>query len=189
VLGAGGVAYAGMRLVSAALRAGGHGASIEPVAVIAEEPVPVSGLIGGRPVAWVCRAAIVLAIVGVFGTWRNAGAVSLSGVDGPHDGWLVVIFGLIALAGVGALARGSWLGIVTVFGSAAVMIFTAVDNIVKDDSVLGGSSGWGVWLTVVAAVVLAAVAVLAAVRRLRPNTADAKSVSDAGSGAQPAGGG
>ena len=145
------------------------------MASIADEPVPVPGLVGGRSVAWVCRAAIVLAIVGMFGTWRNAGPVSLDGVGGPHDGWLVVIFALIALAGVGALARGSWLGIVTVFGSAAVMIFTAVDDIAKDASVLGGSPGWGVWLTMVASVVLAAVGVIAAVRRVRSQAAEARS--------------
>ena len=121
--------------------------------------------IGGRPVAWICRAAIVLAIVGVFGTWRNAGPVSLDGLEGPHNGWLVIIFALIALAGVGAIARGSWLGIVTVLGSAAVMLSTAVHDLVDDDAVVGGSSGWGVWLTIAASAVLAAVAVCAAVWR------------------------
>ncbi len=69
--------------------------------------------IGGHGVAWTCRAAIVFAIVGVFGVWRNTAPGSLDGVEGPHNGWLVVIFGLIALVGVGALARGSWFGIVT----------------------------------------------------------------------------
>jgi hypothetical protein len=129
--------------------------------------------VGGRPVAWVCRVAIVLAIVGVFGTWRNSGPVSLDGVGGPHDGWLVIIFALIALAGVGALSRGSLLGIVTVLGSAAVMISTAVHNIVSDGDVIGGSSGWGVWLTIAASVVLAACAVFVAVRRVRPSAAAA----------------
>ena len=112
-----------------------------------------------------CRAAIVLAIVGVFGTWRNTGPVSLDGVEGPHNGWLVIIFGLIALAGVGALARGSWLGIVLVLGAAAVMISTAVDDVVNDGVVIGGSSGWGVWLTVAAS---AAASRGAAVARRRP---------------------
>jgi len=109
----------------------------------------------------------VLAIVGVFGTWRNAGAVSLDGFEGPHNGWLVIIFALIALAGVGSLSRGGWLGIVLVAGCAAVMIFTAVENVVDDNDVLGGSSGWGVWLTIAASAVLAGVAVYAAVERVR----------------------
>jgi hypothetical protein len=102
----------------------------------------------------------VFAIVGVFGAWRNTGPLSLDGVEGPHNGWLVIIFGLIALAGVGALARGSWFGIVLVLG--------AVDAVANDGSVLGGRSGWGVWLTVAASAALAVAAVLAAIRRLRP---------------------
>ena len=123
--------------------------------------------IGDRSGAWICRAAIVLAIVGVFGTWRSAGPVSLNGVEGPHNGWLVIIFGLIALAGVGALSRGSWLGIVTVLGCGAVMIFTAVENVVDDNAVIGGRSGWGVWLTIAASAVLAGAALLGVAQRLR----------------------
>ena len=135
------------------------------------EPVSAPARAGDRRIAWICRTAIVLAIVGVFGTWRNAGAVSLDGVQGPHDGWLVIIFALIALAGVGALSRGLWLGIVTDFGAAAVMISTAVHDVLDDDDVLHGSSGWGVWLTVAASVVLAGCAVVVAVRRVRPAAA------------------
>jgi hypothetical protein len=108
----------------------------------------------------------LLAIAGVLGTWRNAGVVSLDGLEGPHNGWLVIIFALISLAGVGALTRGSWLGIVTVLGCAAVMLVTAVRNVVSDGDVLHGSSGWGVWLTIGASVVLAGCAVLAAVQRV-----------------------
>jgi len=118
--------------------------------------------------AWACRAAIVLAVVGVFGTWRNSGPVSLDGFEGPHNGWLVIVFGLIALAGVGAAARGSWIGIVLVFGCGAVMAYAAVLSLTDDGSALGGSSGWGVWLTVVASAGLALAAVAAAVRRMRP---------------------
>ena len=115
----------------------------------------------------VCTGAILLAIAGVFGTWRNAGAVSLDGFEGPHNGWLVIIFALIALAGVRSLSRGGWLGIVLVLGCAAVMIFTAVENVVDDDDVLGGSSGWGVWLAIAASATLAGVAAYAAVERVR----------------------
>ena len=118
----------------------------------------------------VCVGAIVLAIAGVFGTWRSAGAVSLDGFEGPHNGWLVIIFALIALAGIGSASRGGWLGIVTVLGCEAVMLFTAIENVVQDDDVVGGSSGWGVWLTIAASAVLAAAAVYAAVERVRGST-------------------
>jgi len=48
-----------------------------------------------------------------------------------------------------------------------VMIFTAVENVVNDNAVVGGRSGWGVWLTIAASVVLAGAALLGAARRLR----------------------
>ena len=120
--------------------------------------------------AWGCRAAIVLAIVGVFGTWRSSGPVSLNGFQGPHNGWEVIIFGLIALIGVGAASRGSWIGILLVLGCGVVMALAANQAIADDGAMLGGSSGWGVWLSIVASVALAAGAVAAAVARLRGST-------------------
>jgi len=118
----------------------------------------------------VCHVAILLAIAGVFGTWRNSGAVSIDGLEGPHNGWLVIIFALIALAGVRSLSRGGWLGIVLVLGCAAAMIVTAVENVVDDNDVMGGSSGWGVWLAIAASALLAGAAVYAAVERIRGST-------------------
>jgi hypothetical protein len=125
---------------------------------------------GDRRLALACHGSIALAIVGVFGTWRNAGPVSLDGFEGPHNGWLVIVFALIALAGVRSLSRAGWLGIVTVLGSAAVIIFTTVENVLDDNDVLGGSPGWGVWLAIAAAAVLAAASIYAAVERIRGST-------------------
>jgi len=116
--------------------------------------------------AWGARAAIVVAVAGVFGTWRSSGPVSLDGFQGPHNGWLVIIFGLIALLGVGAAARGSWIGILLVFGCGAAMTYGAVTSLADDGSVLGGSSGWGVWLTTAASVTLGLLAVGGATRRI-----------------------
>jgi hypothetical protein len=121
-------------------------------------------------IAFVCYGSVVLATVGVFGTWRSTGTVSLDGVEGPHNGWLVIIFALIALAGVRSASRGGWLGLVTVVGCAAVMVFTAVENVVDDGDVLGGRSGWGVWLTIAASATLAGAAIYAALGRVRGST-------------------
>jgi CDP-diglyceride synthetase len=115
-------------------------------------------------------AAILLAIAGVFGTWRSAGAVSLDGFEGPQNGWLVVIFGLIALAGLRSLGRGGWLGIVLVLICAAAMLVAPAQSLADDT--LGGGSGWGVWLTIVASAALAAVALGAAAERVRGSTPD-----------------
>jgi len=82
----------------------------------------------------------------------------------------VIIFALIALAGVRSLSRGGWLGIVLVFAASAAMIFTAVENVVDDNDVMGGSSGWGVWLAIAASAMLSGAAVYAAVMRVRGST-------------------
>ena len=98
--------------------------------------------------------AVLLAIAGVFGTWRSVGPVSLDGFEGPHDGWLVIIFALVSLVGVGSLSRGGRLGFVTVAGGAAAVLFTAVSDLVDDADGLGGRSGWGIWITIAAAALL-----------------------------------
>jgi hypothetical protein len=105
-----------------------------------------------------------VAVLGVLGTWRTAASVSLNGLEGPHDGWLVILFALIALAGMRSLARGGRPGSILVFGCAAAMIYFTVRNFLDDRDVLGGSSGWGIWLTIVAGVVLAGTSLAVAVR-------------------------
>jgi hypothetical protein len=124
--------------------------------------------VSSRKIAFACYGATALAVVGVFGTWSNAGPVSLDGFEGPHNGWAVVVFALIALAGVRSLSRGGWLGIILVAGCAGVMIFTAIGDIA--DTVLGGRSGWGVWVTIAASFGLACVAVYCTVQRIRGST-------------------
>jgi hypothetical protein len=130
------------------------------------EPAVPAPLTGDPRLVWVCRVAVGMTIVGVFGTWRSIGPVSLDGFEGPHDGWLVVIFSLIALAGVGSLSRGGRLGLVTVAGGAAAVLFTATSDLVDDAGWLGGRSGWGIWLTLAASALLAVAAVAAAAHRL-----------------------
>ena len=136
---------------------------------VAEAPADPIG--PDRRIALICRASILLAMIGVFGTWRSADPVSLNGVEGPHDGWLVIIFALIALAGVRSLSRQGWLGIVTVFGAASAMLYTVLANLLDDRAVLGGRSGWGLWLSIGASLVLLVTAVWAGLRRRRTSTA------------------
>ena len=109
---------------------------------------------------------VVGALVGVFSTWTSSGPVSLNGTQGPNNGWLVVIFAFVALGGVRALSRGSWLGVTAVLGAAVVIFWTGVEGLLDNRDVLGGSTGWGLWLTILAALTLAAVAILVAVRRV-----------------------
>ncbi len=106
-------------------------------------------------------------MVGVFSTWTSTGPVSLNGIQGPNNGWLVVIFAFVALGGVRSLSRGSWLGVAAVLGAAVVILWTAVEGLLDNRHVLGGSTGWGLWLTILAALTLAAAALLVAVRRVQ----------------------
>lgn len=130
------------------------------------EPAVAAPRRADRRLARVCRVAVVLAIAGVFGTWRSIGPVSLDGFEAPHEGWLVVIFALLALVGVGSLSRGGRLGFVTVAGCAAAVLFTAVSDLVDDADGLGGRSGWGIWLTIAASALLGVAALAAAAQRL-----------------------
>ena len=118
-------------------------------------------------VSLIAAGGVIAALVGVFSTWASSGPVSLNGTQGPNNGWLVVIFAFVALGGVRALSRGSWLGVAAVLGAAVVILWTAVEGFLDNRDVLGGSTGWGLWLTIVAALTLAAAALVVAVRRVR----------------------
>ena len=122
---------------------------------------------GGR--SWtqvVAPVAIAVAVVGVFCTWTNDGPVSLNGTQGPHDGWLVVIVAVPALLWVRPLARGTWVGVIGVLGSAAVIGWTALASWRDSRDVLGASVGYGLLLVLAASLALAAAAVARGLERL-----------------------
>ena len=52
-----------------------------------------------------------------------------------------------------------------VFGCAAAIVYFAVRNLLDDRQVAGGSSGWGIWLTIVSGVVVAGTSLAVALRR------------------------
>jgi hypothetical protein len=115
-------------------------------------------------VAWL---AIGLAVVGVFTTWLTDDPVTLNGVQGPHNGWLVVIVAALALVWARSMARGSWVGVVGVAGSAVVIGWTAVENWRDGRDVLGASAGYGVILVVAASILLGAAALARCLELLR----------------------
>ena len=105
--------------------------------------------------------------MGVFCTWTKDGPVSLNGTQGPHDGWLVVIVAVPALLWVRPLARGMWVGVIGVLGSAAVIGWTALASWRDSREVLGASVGYGLLLVLCASLALAAAAVARGLERLR----------------------
>ena len=112
-----------------------------------------------------------MAVVGVFCTWTKAGPVALNGTEGPHDGWLVVLLAVPALLWARSMARGSWVGVVGVLGTALVIAWTALSSWRDSRDVLDATVGYGLLLVVAGSVALAAAALACAVeiaRRGRP---------------------
>ena len=115
----------------------------------------------------VAPIAIAVAVFGVFCTWTNDGPVSLNGTQGPHDGWLVVIVAVPALLWARSLSRGTWVGVIGVLGSAAVMGWTALASWRDSREVLGASVGYGLILVLGASLALAAAGVARGLELLR----------------------
>jgi divalent metal cation (Fe/Co/Zn/Cd) transporter len=109
---------------------------------------------------WVASVAVVVAIVGVFLTWTSVGSASLDGTQGPNNGWLVVIVAAFALGWIRAMARGSWIGVLGVFGASVVMFWTSLENWLDNRDVLDGAPGLGLFLVLLSAVALGACAVV-----------------------------
>jgi hypothetical protein len=112
------------------------------------------------------RIAIAAVGVGVFSTWTNDGPVTLNGVEGPNDGWLVLILAALALGWTGSMSRGSWVGIAGVLGASLVMCWTAMEDWLDRRDVFGASVGHGLVLVLAASATLAGLAVWTVVRRL-----------------------
>lgn len=121
-----------------------------------------------RVAPWVAIGAVA---VGVFSTWTRDGSVTLSGVQGPDNGWLVLIVAGFALGWTRAMARGSWTGVVGVFGAATVMAWTAVENWLDSRDVLGATAEHGLLLVIAGSLVLAGAAVARAVELSRASSA------------------
>ena len=116
---------------------------------------------------WVASVAVVVAVVGVFLTWTSVGNASLDGTQGPHNGWLVIIVAAFALGWIRAMARGSWVGVLGVFGASVVMFWTTLENWLDNREVLDGTPGLGIALVLLAAVALGASAVVRGVNAAR----------------------
>jgi hypothetical protein len=104
--------------------------------------------------------AVAVAAVGVFSTWTRDGPVSLNGTQGPNNGWLVLIVAAFSLGWARSMARGSWVGVVGVLGSSAVMAWTAIESWMESREVLGASAGYGLLLVLAASAALGCVALV-----------------------------
>jgi hypothetical protein len=126
----------------------------------------LSGETGRRDTVAIARlvalGAVAAAAVGVLVTWTDDGTIALQGVQGPNNGWLVLIVAGFAAAWIPSMTRGSWVGVIGVLGAAAVMAWTAIESWLDAREVLDASAGVGILLVVGASVVLGAAAAAAA---------------------------
>ena len=113
-----------------------------------------------RLVAWI---ALVAVLVGVFSTWTKDGSVTLNGIQGPNDGWLILLLVVPLLLWARMAERGSWTGVVGMLGASLVMCWTALEDWLDGRDALGASVGYGLLLVVSGSIVLAVAAVVRAV--------------------------
>ena len=106
-------------------------------------------------------------MVGVLATWTSDDPVDLDGLEGPSNGWLVLIVAAFALAWTGSMSRGTRAGVVAVVGAAVVMGWAALENWVDGRAVLGARVGFGLLLVLAASVALGVVAVARAAQLRR----------------------
>jgi hypothetical protein len=128
-----------------------------------------------RQLRIVSTVAVAGVLVGVFSTWATYGTVTLNGVEGPNDGWLVVIMAGLALLWARMLVRPSWsgaIGVAGVLGAAAVICWTALEDWSDNRAALEASAGHGLVLVIVASIVLGGVAVVRGVELARGRVRD-----------------
>ena len=103
----------------------------------------------------------------MFCTWLAEDRLTLSGIEGPNNGWLCVLLAGPAFLWARSMERGSWVGVVGVLAGALVIGWTATENWLDASRVLDTRVSYGLLLVLAASVVLAAVAVVRAVSLLR----------------------
>lgn len=111
---------------------------------------------------WI-EASAVLMLIGAFGPWVKAFAVTVSGTDGTNDGWIVVVAALFGgvLAAITYKNRGA--GLCALIGGVAGLSTADYDrNNIQDKISHGGallrsvaSVGWGLNLCLIASMSLA----------------------------------
>jgi hypothetical protein len=99
-----------------------------------------------------------VAAAGVLVPWTRDGAVRLDGLEGPNNGWLVLILALLALGWAGPMSRGSWVGVAGVGGAGVLMGWTALESWL--DARPAAGPAWGLFLVVAASAALAGAAVV-----------------------------
>ena len=96
------------------------------------------------------RVAISAVVVGVFCTWLAEDRLTLSGIEGPNNGWLCVLLAGPALLWARSMERGSWAGVVGVLAGALLIGWTATENWLDASRVLDARGSYGLLLVLAA---------------------------------------
>jgi hypothetical protein len=102
--------------------------------------------------------AISAIALGVVAVWTTDDPVRLDGLQGPNNGWLVLIVAAFAAAWIRSMSRGSWVGIAAVLGASIVILWTGIATWL-DNRDVGASGSYGLYLVISAGVLLAGAAV------------------------------
>jgi cardiolipin synthase len=117
--------------------------------------------------ARVASRIAVVAVFGVFCTWLVSGPVTLSGIEGPNNGWLCVLLAGPALLWARRMERGSWVGVLGALACGLLIAWTAAENWRDGHRVLEAGVAYGLLLVLAAGLVLASAALLRALSLLR----------------------
>ena len=144
------------------------------ITTTATSTTPLASVLARDVLALVGYAAAVVVIVGSFGPWAEVSQFSASGMDG--DGVITLVSAIVAAVAIliaSASRTRPALGSDWIAAAAAtVAMFVAVYDsfeIPKTFDLVAGAvgtrtAGWGIWVTLIGSVVLAAVAVAIVIR-------------------------
>ncbi|MGE0229029.1 MAG: hypothetical protein AB7I38_03640 [Dehalococcoidia bacterium] len=134
-----------------------------------------------QPVQWATLAGILLLIIGVFGPWATIDAnvlgldLSTNGMD--HKGDLIFILALASAAAIAAYAflnvrieeRMLMWGLVAAAVVIDLLVLLDFFDIMGEDGI---GIGWGLWLTILGAILLTAGAVVPMWSEIRTKASD-----------------
>lgn len=102
-----------------------------------------------RILTMLAAAALIL---GAMGPWITLTGLSIAGTSGNLDGHLTALVGIVALAALGFFRERIIAVLVIAGGIVATLL--ALNQVSKINDTQAFSVGWGLWLTLIAAIAL-----------------------------------
>jgi hypothetical protein len=123
-------------------------------------------------IQWWALGSGVLMVIGAFGPWVTAFAISVSGTDGSNDGWLVVAAAVIGGGLLYAMRQRKSAGVWALLGGVAGLAVTAYDRGNVQNAIDRGGAfaqavahvGWGLNLSLLASLSMAIAGLVALIQ-------------------------